>query len=135
MDRIPEAVADSLSQEVRRDFAAAVAARKAEYAHMERILRDRDDDRAWTLAHAGDDTRRSAGLLSCGCEPEFNGKPCEWHAYVDRELNGEIVTYFDHGCWSAHRKDYDGAPDSHCALGHGNTEEAAIEAMREQEAA
>jgi hypothetical protein len=34
--------------------------------------------------------------------------------------------------WSAVTEDYDGAEDSHCPIGHGATEEAAIADLLEQ---
>lgn len=37
--------------------------------------------------------------------------------------------------WSAVRDDYDGAPDSHCPVGYGTTEKAAIDNLLEQELA
>lgn len=35
--------------------------------------------------------------------------------------------------WSAVREGYDGAPDSHCIIGRGPTEQAAIDDLIEQE--
>lgn len=34
--------------------------------------------------------------------------------------------------WSAVTDDYDGAPDSHCPIGHGSTEQEAIQDLLDQ---
>ena len=52
----------------------------------------------------------------------------------------KIITHFnyppipDRSCdWSAVRDDYDGAEDSHCPIGHGETEAEAIADLKQQE--
>ncbi len=130
MDRAPAAVAPSQHRQ--------------SIADMETILRERDEDIRYTLEHSADDTR-PRGLtevrVSCGCEG-WPLKSCSWHQHVSEALEDaqDIVVSYERQCmpwadWTAVRRDYDGAPDSHCPIGHGADEDAAVNDLREQEEA
>lgn len=51
-------------------------------------------------------------------------------------MNEDPIEYSWHSTpqlWCAHRKNYDGAPDSHCPIGFGKTKEAAAAELLEWE--
>ncbi len=115
------------------------SAHAASIETMTRILRARDKDRDYAILNAADDTHRPAGMLSCGCAPEHDGRACTWHQHVKEALADalDIVVTYERQCmpwadYTAVRKDYDGGEPADPS-GHGATEDAAVANLREQE--